>query len=117
MTDKQEPASTSDGQSRSNALRAFAMALPPIPYSIGLSARVGILNDIATEINTVGGPIPVISRAASYDDSYVVQRINDISTELNTLGATPPLPIYTSLGYNAFTSVISNIVTVMASLP
>lgn len=107
---------TSDDQPRSN-LAAFAMALPPIPYSIGLSARVGVLNDLGTAINADGGSINVLDRSASYDQSTVTQRINDISRALNTMGATPPLPIYSSTDYNAFTSIIKNIVTAIGNLP
>lgn len=111
-----DEAFTSDGVARSN-LAAFAMALPPIPYSIGLSARVGVLNDIGTAINAEGGSILVLDRSASYDQSTVTQRLNDISNALNTMGATPPLPIYSSTDYNAFTSIISSIVAGMATVP
>lgn len=107
---------TSDGIARSN-IAAFAMNLPPIPYSIGLSARVIVLNEIGNAIKTNGGTITVLSQWAAYDQSTVTERINDISTALNILGVTPPLPIYSSTDYNSFTSIISNIVAAMAQLP
>lgn len=107
---------TSDGVARSNIV-AFAIALPPIPYDIGLSARVGVLNDLGTVINDNGGSINVLARSAAYDQSSVTQRINDISIALNALGASPPVPVYTSTDYNSFSSIIKIIVAAMAALP
>jgi hypothetical protein len=108
---------TSDGIARSN-IAMFAMNYPTIPTSIGLSARVGVLVDVGNAVVAGGANnLQVMSRAAAYDNSSVTQRINDISAALNTLGASPPLPIYSSLDYNAFTSVMNNIVAKMASMP
>ena len=101
-----DEAFTSDGEPRPNmamALAAAGFVMPdPIPTDIGLSARVVVLSTIAQAVNAGGGSIAVLDPAASYDNSSVVRRINDISTAINTAGASPPLPIYTSLDYNAF---------------
>lgn len=111
---------TSDGQERPNMMAALAMAgitpAIPIPTSIGLSARVGVLNALGNAINGAGGSVSVLSQWAAYDQSSMTQRINDISRALNTMGAAPPLPIYSSIDYNSFTSVVNNIVQEMASM-
>jgi hypothetical protein len=107
---------TSDRKSRSN-IAAFAITVPPVPYSIGLSARVGVLTDIGNAIIDGGGTLNVLDRSASYDQSSVTQRINDISRALNTMGASPPLPIYDSTDYNSFSLIVNNIVATMAAMP
>lgn len=108
---------TSDGISRSN-IAMFAMNYPAIPTSISLSARVGVLNDLGAAAKAGGAnSLNVMSRDAAYDQSTVTGRINDLSAALNTLGASPPLPIYTSTDYNAFTSIMKNIVAAMAAMP
>jgi hypothetical protein len=107
---------TSDGKPRSN-IAAFAITVPPISYSIGLSARVGVLSDIGMAIVDNGGALNVIDRSAAYDQSSVTQRINDISRALNTMGASPPLPIYDNTDYNSFSSIMNNIVAAMAAMP
>jgi hypothetical protein len=112
MTD----AFTSDSKARSNIV-AFAIDMPKVPYSIGLSARVGVLNDLGTVINSNGGSIDVLDRSAAYDQSSVTQRINDISRALNTMGVSPSLPIYSSTDYNSFSSIITIIVAGMAGIP
>ena len=117
-----DEAFTSDGEPRPNMQQALAMAgiaLPnPVPYDIGLSARVSVLYTIGTALNTAGAspPVPVISRDAAYDNSSVVARIADITNALNTMGASPPLPVYTSLDYNAFSSVMNNIANTMGTM-
>lgn len=107
---------TSDQIARSN-IAAFALTVPNIPYDVGLSARVGVLNELATAINDNGGDIEVLSQYAAYDNSSATQRINDISNALNELGASPALPIYSSTDYNSFSSIVNNIVAAMAALP
>jgi len=111
---------TSDGLPRPNieaAMGVLAVAgiapTTPIPTSIGLSARVSVLNTLGLAVVAAGGTMTPISQWAAYDNSSMCQNINAISAELNTMGATPPLPIYTSIDYNAFTSIVNNIVTTM----
>lgn len=107
---------TSDHIARSN-IAAFAIDLPPIPHSVGLSARISVLSDIGTALKNNGANLDVISQWAAYDQSTVTQRINDISAAVNALSGTPSLPIFTSTDYNSFSSIINNIVAVMATLP
>lgn len=107
---------TSDKQARSN-IAAFALDMPIVPYSIGLSARVGVLNDLGTVLKDNGATLNVLARSAAYDQSSVTQRINDISAAVNAMGGVPPLPIFTSTDYNSFSSIVNNIVTAMAALP
>jgi len=107
---------TSDGQPRSNIAAMALSIMPTIPYAIDWSARVTVLNELATAVNDNGGDISVLDIAASYDNSGMTQRINDISTGLNDLGATPELPIYDSIDINSFNSIVGNIVNTMASM-
>lgn len=107
----------SDAGIGDNGGPALAVVLPPIPYNIGLSARVGVLNDLATALKTAGATITPIDRSASYDQSTVTRRLNDIITAVNTLGATPPLVTYSSTDYNAFTSIINGIVAGIGTIP
>jgi hypothetical protein len=114
-----DEAYTSDGIARPNMMvEALAMAgiapTQPIPTSISLSARVGVLNALGNAVNAAGGSVPVLSQWAAYDQSSVTKNINNISAALNSMGAT--LPIYTDIDYNAFTSIVNKIVTEMAGM-
>jgi hypothetical protein len=115
---------TSDGQERSNAQPRAAPALPASYSSIGESARVGVLNDFGTMLNgqltywtSVTTPCKVIDRSAAYSNNDVVRRINDIintmaaaCTEFSILGgAGQQMKPFTSLDYNAFTTVMNAI--------
>lgn len=112
---------TSDGEPRPNMMMEVmsmaGLAPPnPIPTSIGLSARVGVLATIGQAISAGGGTISPLSQWAAYDQSSVTQRINDISRALNIMGASPPLPIYDNIDYNSFSSIMNNIVNEMAGM-
>ena len=108
---------TSDGQDRPNVMATTPITT--VPSNISSSARIGVLNDIGNAINGKhgAGTVTVIDRRAAYSQTYVTQRINDLSTALNTIGVTPALPIYTSTDYNAFASIVNQMVTAFNALP
>jgi hypothetical protein len=115
---------TSDGQDRPNVEPMVAPAVPPSYFTIGESARVGVLNDFGRVVNdqlvhwaATTPPCTVIDRSAAYSNNDVVSRVNDI---INTMAAScaefgiltaagEQMTPYTSLDYNAFTSVMNAI--------
>jgi hypothetical protein len=115
---------TSDGQERLNAQPRAAPTLPGNYSSIGESARVGVLNDYGKMLNnqltywtSATAPCSVIDRSAAYSQNSVVHRINSIintmaaaCTEFSILGgAGQQMKPFTSLDYNAFTTVMAAI--------
>jgi hypothetical protein len=122
---------TSDGKERPNAQPMVAPTLPAAYFTIGESARVGVLNDYGRTVNdqlihwaSVTPPCRVIDRSAAYSNNDVVANVNAIintmdaaCTEYGILGGVGQrMRPYSSLGYNAFTSVVNAIGAQLAAM-
>lgn len=110
-------AHTSDGEERANITPlATTVVLPTISYDIDDNARVSALYSMGSFLKGAGQSINVIDQFAAYPNNDVTQRINDIITAANALGAVqqPPLSgpfkTYISTDYNAFTSILNNVI-------
>ena len=115
---------TSDGEPRPNVEPRAAPALPASYYTIGESARVGVLNSFAATLNSqltywtsATAPCAVIDQSAAYSQNAVVSRINAIITTMNAActefsiltTAGQRMSQFLSLDYNAFTSAMNAI--------
>lgn len=83
----------------------------PIPYDIDYTERVAVLSVLGTESGA-----SALDITASYPTPDIVGRINAISAAANTAGADPPLPIYSSIDHNAFTSIMMEIDAALVAL-
>lgn len=89
----------------------------PIPYNIDFGLRNAVLLQLAQDVVAAGGTVVGISQGAGETWPNWIVFLNRISAAVNALGASPPLPIYTSLDYSAFGSVVKNIVNVALVTP